>query len=274
MEIPGNISSIGSFAFQDCRSISGLTIPVSIESIGMLAFYGCSSVVDAVFKGRTLQQIRNIEDGTGNIRYPWGLVESRIIPEVVEDVVLYTASTSPDTWSDAAPILDTGPGFCILQGFNGKVDAVKVIVPSIADGYTISEIGSEAFAGCSELAHIVMPDGVRTIGDRAFADCGTLTGVTMPSGAYMIDSGAFYNCSSLMSVIIPDSMSSIGQEAFMDCSGLRRVVFMGDAPSVGGQSFYNVHPDCTAYVHRDSVGWDVEIPGTWQGIAIDYYEDD
>ncbi len=42
---------------------------------------------------------------------------------------------------------------------------------------------------------------------------------------------------------------------------------MGDNVFVGEES------QCHVYVRRDSTGWGVDIPGTWNGIAIDYLPD-
>jgi hypothetical protein len=69
---------------------------------------------------------------------------------------------------------------------------------------------------------------------------------------------------------IPAGVTSIGYRAFYGCSGLTNIVFEGNAPSVGLSAFYNVASSCVAYVHRSSTGWGVEIPGTWNGLAIRY----
>ncbi len=65
-------------------------------------------------------------------------------------------------------------------------------------------------------------------------------------------------------------MTNIGSYAFGSCSGLTNLLLKGDAPSVGGRAFSGVANGCCAYVRRASSGWGVEIPGTWQGVMIDY----
>lgn len=85
-----------------------------------------------------------------------------------------------------------------------------------------------------------------------------------------IGDSAFYNCSDLTSVTIPNSVTDIEDSAFQDCSGLMSVMFMGDSPSVGRSAFYLVGSGCTVYVKKGSTGWGVDIPGTWNGLAIRY----
>ena len=56
--------------------------------------------------------------------------------------------------------------------------ADKVSVIRIPNGVT--EIGWEAFCGCTNLVSVRIPDSVREIGREAFADCPNLTDVKVP----------------------------------------------------------------------------------------------
>ena len=109
-----------------------------------------------------------------------------------------------------------------------------------------------------------------SIGEQAFRGCSGLVSVTFGDSVTSIGYYAFYNCSGLASVTIPDSVTSIGFYAFYNCSGLTNVVFKGDSPTMGSSVFYGVDSGCCVYVRHGSAGWGVEIPGTWQGVAIDY----
>ena len=94
------------------------------------------------------------------------------------------------------------------------------------------------------------PDGTTCIGDHALSGDGGLTRVT-----------------------IPGSVTNIGAYAFFGCSGLKSVRFHGNAPVLGPCAFYEVPSDCIVYVVKESTGWDVEIPGTWNGLRIEYWQD-
>ena len=46
--ISNSVTSIGSYAFDGCRSLTNVVIPNSVTSIGSRAFYGCSSLTSVV----------------------------------------------------------------------------------------------------------------------------------------------------------------------------------------------------------------------------------
>ena len=56
------------------------------------------------------------------------------------------------------------------------------------------EIGTNAFAGCSRLTSLTLPDGITSIGDYAFYDCWRLTSINIPASITYISDGAFDRC--------------------------------------------------------------------------------
>jgi len=102
--------------------------------------------------------------------------------------------------------------------------------------------------------------------------------VTISSSVRSVEVAAFRTCSSLVSVTIPNSVTNIESRAFAECDQLSAVVFDGNAPGIQRNDGYNGSFDKTSsflclYVHKDSTGWGVSIPGTWNGLAIKYIED-
>lgn len=67
------VTSLGSDLFWNCTALSTLTIPSSVESIGENAFYNCSALTDVTFNGKTLEQVRAMN------QYPWGISDTSII---------------------------------------------------------------------------------------------------------------------------------------------------------------------------------------------------
>lgn len=96
----------------------------------------------------------------------------------------------------------------------------EVIIPSFinyGNDYTVNAIGQDAFADCSDLTSITIPNSVTSIGLRAFQSCSKLNSITIPNSVTTIGSEAFYGCTGLTSITIPNSVTSIGSKAFCGC---------------------------------------------------------
>ena len=107
-----------------------------------------------------------------------------------------------------------------------EVDGVEV--SPITTGYTFSTTGeheirftladptnisTDAFSGCYDIARVTIPYGVKYIGINAFSPGNSLTSVTIPNSVTTIRRSAFV-CPKLTSVTIPDSVTSIEDGAF------------------------------------------------------------
>ena len=91
------------------------------------------------------------------------------------------------------------------------------------------------------------------------------------NGVKILNRRMFKNCSSLEEVTIGKGITKLPSYLFSYCTNLKKIVFAGNAPSsVASFAFEKVPSDCTVYVHRDSTGWGVDIPGTWHGLRIKY----
>jgi len=66
--------------------------------------------------------------------------------------------------------------------------------------YRVSAIAASAFADCTGLTAITIPESVNTIGETAFAGCYSLTSLTLPSSITHIDDWAFTGCSHISDV--------------------------------------------------------------------------
>lgn len=82
--------------------------------------------------------------------------------------------------------------------------------------HSVSGIG---YSGVIIIPDEVVCDGVTysvtSIGYEAFAGCSGLTFVTIPNSVTFIDDFAFSGCSGLTSVVIPNSVTEIGKFAFL-----------------------------------------------------------
>ncbi len=96
----------------------------------------------------------------------------------------------------------------IIDKYTGS-DSV-VIVPDNINGYDVTEIGSSAFAGCSNIKDIKLPKTLETIGYEAFRNCIGLESIKIPSKVKIIGDYVFENCSNLKEINLPDGVEKIG----------------------------------------------------------------
>ena len=116
-------------------------------------------------------------------------------------------------------------------------DIKSVTTVVIGDGVT--NIGQNAFYGCSKLISVIIGNNVKSIGSDAFYKCSGLPSVTIPNSVTSIGSGAFGGCKSLTSVTIPNSVTSIGGGTFSGCSGLISIAIPNSVTSISGRTFFD-----------------------------------
>lgn len=92
--------------------------------------------------------------------------------------------------------------------------AAEAVIPDTLEDVPVTEIGANAFAGCTELTSVQFPESVEKIGDQAFAGCKNLSSVLFPDNLVQIGAAAFQDCKALTEIDIPEGMQSVGDGAF------------------------------------------------------------
>ena len=103
----------------------------------------------------------------------------------------------------------------------------------------IQHILPRAFAGCSKLSEIDLPDSVKTIGFCAFKACTSLERVRLPHGLEEIESDVFGDCERLKEIRIPAAVTLIESTAFANCTALERVYGGEGLETVENAAFLN-----------------------------------
>ena len=133
--------------------------------------------------------------------------------------------------------------------YNGKTYSVTSIgkqafaycsgLTSITIPNSVTSIGNHAFGACSGLTSVIIPGSVTRIGSWAFEGCSGLNSITIPNSITFIETGAFSGCIGLTSVTIPNSVTSIGNGVFSNCNGLTSVIIPNSVTRIGNEAFSN-----------------------------------
>ena len=138
--------------------------------------------------------------------------------------------------------------------------AIVEEVPNFRNGFSVTAIANNAFANCTLISKLVIPDSIKTIGSSAFAGCTSLKEIELPNTIETLSNGIFMGCTQLDSVDIPDSVNTIESYAFYNCSALAEVKLPGSLSSVKPMAFAecstieNIDADaCGSYVFEDGI---------------------
>lgn len=137
---------------------------------------------------------------------------------------------------------------------------VNLVIPDTIDGYTVTEIGANAFANQTSIQMVKFPANLKQIGVKAFANCTGLLEVTLPDtiqgagqlcfsgctalkkavlnkGRINIVYGMFENCTSLTEVVIPDTVENVAMYAFLNCRSLTHLNLPASLKSISVHAF-------------------------------------
>lgn len=126
----------------------------------------------------------------------------------------------------------------LVTSVGGSGSGASVEIP-----IKVRKIDAFAFANCSNLLTVSIPDTVTDIGDTTANYSGTFSG-----------------CTSLTSVTIGSGVTSIGNTVFKGCTGLASITILATTPPTLSYNplnnlkgaFYNTN-DCPIYVPAESV---------------------
>jgi len=108
----------------------------------------------------------------------------------------------------------------------------------------------------SDIKRIIIGDGATTIGEYAFAGCSALTSVNIPNSVTEIGGSAFSGCSALTSVTIPNSVTYIGDHAFYNCINITQISSEAVVPPIcDSGAFYGINKyKCKLIVPKNRLG--------------------
>ena len=255
---PEFIVENGTLKSVELNGATSVTIPDGVLWIGEYAFKGCSNLVEVI----NLDRVEGI--GVGAFMDCSSLTHISL-PEGITAINRHTFYGCSSLDSVIIPQSVTSIG---QHAFYGCSNLQTVDMPPF-----INDLGMCAFCGCTNLTSITIPAGVSEIKDSLFYGCEKLTNVVMNAEIENIRTYAFRDCRSLRNLVMPSSVSTMdGSRIFWGAENLLSLTFESNAPTANPGAFYGFPTSCVIYVSKDSTGWGVEIPGTWNGMRIEYYD--
>ena len=255
--IGDSVTSIGSYAFNDCNALTYLNISTGVTAIGDYAFQSCEQLRDIELPS-TIETI-----GYNNLDQSYiNLVSHAVTPPTISGgcsgKVIYVPSGSGDAYRELYPdnIIIDGDGVTVVVEITEE-DTLSVVALNQVDqlgdinhlvvrgtlddtdisciknsmtnlitldmsGLNMNEIPASFFKENRKITKITLPEKATAIGYRAFRDCSRLKEIIMPDTLQQIGSEAFYQAN-LKEVTIPQNVTTIGSYAFYNCDKLRTV---------------------------------------------------
>ncbi|WP_197018786.1 leucine-rich repeat protein, partial [Prevotella sp. P6B4] len=200
--IPNSVTSIGNMAFWGCSGLSSITIPNSVSSIGVSTFEYCSGLTSITIPNSVMSIGKSAFKGCSELT-------SITIPNSVTSIGEYAFR---ECYKLNKVIINDIGAWCNVVFSGSYSNPLEFARHLYSDENT-------------EIADLVIPNGVTTIGNYVFANCEGLTSVT-----------------------IPNSVTSIGDNAFKGCSGLSSVTALNPSPATITQSVFSNRANATLYV--------------------------
>jgi hypothetical protein len=158
------------------------------------------------------------------------------------------ANTAATPYNVKVNIADLGGDHNTSGSLGNALNSAKYVNLDLS-GSTFTSIGDGAFAGCTKLTSVTIPNTVTSIGDDAFNYCTGLTAINVDpaNSAYTSENGVLYNKAKTTLVkypigktgafTIPNTVTSIGEAAFASCSSLTSVTIGNGVISIGQNAF-------------------------------------
>ena len=278
LQIPNAINGfpvieIGTFAFQRCKTLTGISIPEGVTKIRNYAFENCSQMSKVMIPASvvTIEKVAfshctnlvSFDVSTNNTNY-WTGADGILFSKDQTKIVAYPTGRTNSSYEIPSSVTSIEYGV-----FSSCIHLSSITIPD-----SVTKISNEAFRGCSGLSKVNIPIHVNTIEGAVFTGCTNLSLITVdPNNSFfmstsdgvlfdknqnrllcypagkkepsyaitntvtLIDSSAFSTCSSLTNMTIPDSVTTIGNDAFEHCIGLRSITIPDHVTEIESGTF-------------------------------------
>ena len=215
------ITDIGEYAFAECTELTEITFPQTLKNIGKNAFYKSKLSANITLP----QKVTTI----GSYAFSGATELSEIsVPDSIQTIGTraFDSNVSVSIYYRLGEICN--------DLFKGQ------LVKGIFIGDEIYSIGNNAFANCTNLVELSLPDTISTVGSGCFISSNNIV-LTIRTVDGKIDNEVFKGKLSVISTVNLDN-SNIGDYAFADNVNLKNVSIsaiseIATMTSIGDHSF-------------------------------------
>ncbi len=147
--------------------------------------------------------------------------------------------------------------------FANCTDLRELVIPE-----GVEELSVSVFDGLTNLRSVVFPNSITKLGVFTFQGCENLQNVVLPENIDLIGEYFFKNCSSLKNIVIPASVKIIRHDVFVGCKNLESITIKlntkseyedGYRLSYGKFTFYNIFDNAEEYTYYLSKSGSIEL---------------
>lgn len=198
------VTTIGSYAFQLCRSLTSIILPKTLISISSAAFQSSPYIADVFYTGSEEEwNAINIQSSNTNL--------------TKATIHFNHGATSGNCGENASWSFNEITKTLTISG-SGKIDEKatfeeygwysfkdSIAYVEIIDG--ITNVPANAFSGFENLKEVYLGTSVSSVGENAFSGCASLLVFTAHNDSIEIADSAFNGCNEKLAFICPSTSS-------------------------------------------------------------------
>ena len=219
--------------FQECKSLSSVTLGPSLGTIAQYAFYYCSALSSISIPASVTTMGQNCFHLSGLTSLPEGLHDCSSWGTNIFAATPMTSITFP-----------AGMTTVPANMFSGCASLTTV------DLNDVRSIGNYAFSSCSQLSSVTATK-LESVGQYAFSDNNALTSIELPL-VRTVGTGAFNMCNNLQSLDLGSSIQSLGTDVVNCNSSSLTAIYIRNGAAIctlGGRlSGYSLNSALKIYV--------------------------
>lgn len=250
VEMPNTVKTIKEKAFYVCGKLNSIQLSDSVSYIGTYAF-GYTDSLTTISLPNSLQSIQSYafwSSGLNSITIPANV-------KVIGEAVFYYCVNLP-----FINVSSQNQYFCSLNGVLMSKDLTKLYaVPMLMEGEyaipsTVKFLDKYSFAYCRKLTKIIVPSSLKSIGVGAFYCC-DIESMELNEGLSVIGKRAFAYCQEMTSLILPSTLQEVGEDAFYDCRKLTSLACKATTPPTCNENPFNNfdYSSCKLYVPENAI---------------------